>query len=90
MYGVVRYFNYHKNVTFTILQIFNSLSIAKLCAYIYAENDYGKEVVDDVCERWVDIENKVFEGYTTDGGYNKFVYSVKNYEEKKREINERE
>lgn len=85
MFGVVRYLNYDKkNVPFTVLHVFSSLSRAKLYAYMSAENKYGKEVVDGVCEKVVFIDDEIIEGYTTDNGYNKFVYSVIELKNKKK------
>lgn len=77
MFGVIRYFNYDKkNKPFTILQVFNSFSRAKLCALMCAQNHYGKDVVDGVCEKVVFIDDEIFEGYTKGNGYNKFVYTI--------------
>lgn len=76
MYAVIRYFNYRKGVSFTILRTFNSLKRADNYALKCAEDDFGKdEVVQGVAERRVDVD-EVFDGYTKGDGYDYYVYSV--------------
>lgn len=75
MYAVIRYFNYRKNVSFTILKTFNSLEKADEFALKCAENDFGKDVVQGVREKRVYV-NEIFDGYTKGDGYDQHVYSV--------------
>lgn len=76
MYAVIRYFNYRKGVSFTILQTFNSLTRADHYALKRAEDEFGsKDVVQGVSERWVHVD-EVIDGYTKGDGYDQFVYSV--------------
>lgn len=76
MYAVVRYFNYRKNVSFTILKTFNSIGNADKYALRCAQDEFGeKEVVEGVMERWIDLDEEI-EGYTEGDGYDKFVFTV--------------
>ena len=75
MYAVVRYFNYRKGVSFTILKTFNSFKIADKYALSLARNDFGKDLVEGVSERWVYVDNEI-EEYTGGSGYDNFVYAV--------------
>ena len=76
MYAVVRYFNYRKEVTFTILRMFDCLKRAERYAFDCAKGEFGEEVVEGVSERWVGIDDEVIDGYTKGDGYDKFVYTV--------------
>lgn len=81
MYAVISYFNYRKEVSFSILKTFYSLNKAKKYAFEVANNEYGDEVVEGVSERWVTVSDEVIEGYTTGDGYGTYVFSVIEFDE---------
>lgn len=76
MYAVVSYYNYRKEVSFTILKIFNSLDKAKDTALSMAKDEFGDEITDEVLEKWVDVKGEVINGYTTNDGFGEYVYTV--------------
>ena len=75
MYAVVRYFNYRKDVSFSILKTFNNQRRAESYALLLAEEEYGDEVVEGVEEPWVQVD-EVMEGLTHSNGYGQYVYTV--------------
>lgn len=75
MYAAIRYFNYRKEVSFTILKTFNSFKNADKYVYQRAQEDFGKDVVEGVAEQWVYVNGEI-EGYTKGDGYDQYVYTV--------------
>jgi hypothetical protein len=76
MYATIRYFNYRKEVSFTILKTFNSFKNADKYALKCAQDDFGeKNVIEGVSEQWVYVNGEI-EGYTRGDGYDQFVYTV--------------
>lgn len=76
MFAVVRYFNYRKDVSFTILKVFKNFKNAEKYALCCAEEEYGDEVVVGVEDEYVYMEDKIIEGYTTKDGHYRFVFTV--------------
>jgi hypothetical protein len=75
MYAVVCYFNYRKDVSFSILKTFYSFENADKYALKCAKDDFGDNVEKGVSQQWVDVDDKI-DGYTTGDGYGEFVYTV--------------
>jgi len=75
MYAVVRYFNYRKDVSFTILKTYNSFKMAIKYALECAQKEFGEDVVAGVSDRKVYIDSEM-EGYTRGDGYEEYVYTV--------------
>jgi vacuolar-type H+-ATPase subunit I/STV1 len=75
MYAVVRYFNYRKEVSFSILKTFYNFKNADKYALKCAQNDFGNNVVKGVSQQWVDVDDEI-EGYTANDGYGEFVYTI--------------
>lgn len=72
MYSVIRYFNYHKGVSFTILRNFNCFKKANTYALRCAKDEFGKELVMERHE-YTDV---VIDGYTKGNSYDEFIYGV--------------
>lgn len=80
-YAVVEYFNYRKNVDFSIKSIHLNVENAKRTAYNLCLNDYdvkveGEEIVTKVENDLVNCRNKNIIVYTTSDGYDRTVYAV--------------
>ncbi len=75
MYAVIRYFNYRKEVSFTILKTFKNFENADNYALECAKKDFGDQMVEGVSERWVYVDSEI-EVYTKGDGYDQFVYTV--------------
>lgn len=96
MYAVVCYYNYRKEVFFTVLKTFKLLKNAVYYALRVAEERYGSELVEGVEEQYVSVNGEVIDGYTVDTGYGRNVYTVikmdepedKDEEENQQENNE--
>jgi len=90
MYAVVRYFNYRKEVSFTILKTFKSFKNADEYAFKRAQDDFGEDaVVEGVSEKRVYVDDEI-EGYTKGDGYDQFVYTVMEVPEPEDETEENE
>ena len=78
MYGVVKYLNYRKEVSFEIIKTFSNLCQAKYCAFDYAVEEFGEDNISEgVIHSYVWINN-VSEIYTTENGYDQYVFTVIN------------
>jgi hypothetical protein len=78
MYGVVKYLNYRKEVSFEIIKTFSNLCQAKSCAFDYAVEEFGEDNISEgVIHSYVWINN-VSEIYTTENGYDQYVFTVIN------------
>jgi hypothetical protein len=76
-FAVIRYFNYRKNVSFTILKTFDRIKTAEKYACSLAKKDFGKDLVKGVSERWVYVDSVLsYDGYTKGDGYDQYVYTV--------------
>lgn len=75
MYATIRYFNYRKEVSFTILKTFKNFKNADKYAYECAKDDFGEDVVEGVAEQWVYVNGEI-ESYTKGDGYDRYVYTV--------------
>jgi hypothetical protein len=76
-FAVIRYFNYRKEVSFTILKTFDSIKNADKYAFKSARDDFGEEVIEGVSERWVYVDSVLSHGgYTKGDGYDQYVYTV--------------
>jgi len=81
MYAVVSYFNYRKDVTFTLLKTFNSFVKAVKSAHEFATDNYGEDVVIGVSNKHVNVDNEVIDGITNGDGYYRRVYTVIEFNE---------
>lgn len=74
LFGVIKYKNSNKNVSFEFVSIADNIEKAKKLAKKYANNDFNQPLVDKVKKQIVNIETIV--QYTIKDGYNKNVYAV--------------
>jgi hypothetical protein len=75
MYAVVCYFNYRKDVSFSILKTFYNFKNADNYAFKCAQNDFGNDVEKGVSQQWVNVDDEI-DGYTTGDGYGQHVYTI--------------
>lgn len=79
MYAVVLYYNYGKDMYFTVLKTFNLLKNAEKYALSVAEKKYGKELVrvrvkDE--EEASHVIEEVIDGYIVDNGCGSDIYTI--------------